>query len=112
MHETFPARRCPVFRVPLPVTEESAYDAVAGYLAIQTRHTEMVIHQKPESEMWVYYYESAKYLRTHDDAHALAENAPILLDTTTGEGFVNDTAEPTENYIAAYRRLREEENRN
>ena len=110
MYETPPAHSSPVFRVALPVTEESAYDAVAEYLADRTQHMEMVIHQKPELGLWVYYYESAKYLRTHDIAHALTANAPILVDTTTGEAFLTGTAEPIVNYVAAYIRDRATKN--
>ncbi len=106
MYETFSANR-PVFRLTLPVTEEAAFDAVAGYMNSLIPEVELVIHQKPSGDLWIYYCQSANYLRTHDPGEMLLGNAPILLDTTTGEGFVTGTAEPTENYIAAYQRLRE-----
>ncbi|MBC7805611.1 MAG: hypothetical protein H7145_05615 [Akkermansiaceae bacterium] len=110
MDETSPAVVGPVFRVTVPVTEKAAYDAVAEYLAHRTQHMELVIHQKPEFGLWIYYYQSAKYLRTHDISWALAGNGPILLDVTTGEAFLTGTAEPPAHYIAAYIRSRASKN--
>ncbi|MBC8138973.1 MAG: hypothetical protein H8F28_24115 [Fibrella sp.] len=106
MNKTSPAVVGPVFRLSVPVTEEAAYEAVAEYLAQSTQHMELVIHQKPEFGLWVYYYQSARYLRTDDISWALAGNGPILLDTTTGEAFLTGTAEPPGHYVSAYIRSR------
>lgn len=95
----------PVFRLDPPVTEDEAYDGVSGYLAERMPGTELVIHTTPSGNLWIYSYESAKYLRTNDMSEALFGNAPILLDTCSGEAFETGTAEPIEEYVAAYRRF-------
>jgi hypothetical protein len=94
MHETTPFYAKPIFRLAVPVTEETAFDTVAGYLACRTDNTELLIHEKPSGDLSIYYYESARYLRTQNPAHALPENAPILIDTTTGEGFLTGPRRP------------------
>lgn len=109
MNETIPFYDKSIFRLAVPVTEETAFDTVAGYLACRTDNTELLIHEKPSGDLWIYYYESAKYLRTQDPSHALAENAPILIDTKTGEGFLTGTEEPITEYVSAYNRSRSSE---
>ncbi|MBC8135501.1 MAG: hypothetical protein H8F28_06400 [Fibrella sp.] len=109
MNQMFYADCEPIFTLTLPVTEEAAYEAVSEYLASITYGMEMVIHNKPSGNLWMYYYQSAGYIRTQDISQALAGNAPILIDTITGEAFVTGTAEPIEEYIAAYRRRQEPE---
>lgn len=103
MYNPFIYKSKSIFHLENPITEDTAYEAVAAYLADATNNTEVVIHQKPVGNLWIYYYESAKYLRTQDDSQMLAGNAPILLDTTTGDAFLTGMTEPIEDYIAAYR---------
>jgi immunity protein 35 of polymorphic toxin system len=53
---------------------------------------------------WVFFYNSQRYLETGDILHALAGNAPYLVNRHTGELQVTGTAHPTEHYIAEYQR--------
>jgi hypothetical protein len=94
----------PIFRLDLPVTEDEAYESVSRHLADQMPSTELVIHMTPSGLLWIYSYQSAKYLRTDDVSEALSGNAPILIDTVSGEAFMTGTAEPIVEYVAAYRR--------
>ena len=47
---------------------------------------------------WVFFYQSAAYLRTQDIAYALAGNAPIVVDHT-GQVQVTGTAHPLAYYL-------------
>jgi hypothetical protein len=51
---------------------------------------------------WVFFYNSQRYLDTHDDNHHLLGNAPYIVNKTTGEILVTGTAEDIDFYIAEY----------
>lgn len=53
---------------------------------------------------WVFFYTSRKWAETGDLQYALAGNAPILVERTTGRLLTLGTARPVEDYIAAYER--------
>lgn len=51
---------------------------------------------------WIVFYQSRSYLETSDIAHALAGNAPYLVNKHTGEVRITGTALPLEDYLNAY----------
>jgi hypothetical protein len=51
---------------------------------------------------WVFFYQSRQYIETHDDAHMLCGNAPIIVDRFDGEIRMTGTARPIEHYLANY----------
>ncbi|GLX02690.1 YrhB domain-containing protein [Microtetraspora sp. NBRC 16547] len=57
---------------------------------------------------WVYYYQSARYVRTGEFSAMLAGNAPILIDRQDGAILPTGTAHPLEHYINEHTRSRAE----
>ena len=53
---------------------------------------------------WVFYYNSKKFIETGDYQHALAGNAPLIVDRNTGQIVVTGTAHNTEYYTNNYKR--------
>lgn len=53
---------------------------------------------------WVYYYQSARCLRTGEFTAALGGNAPILIDRRNGAILPTGTAYPIEHYISDHER--------
>ncbi len=51
---------------------------------------------------FVFFYESNSFLATGNFADRLVGNAPILVDRETGMARFLGTAEPVENYVAAF----------
>ncbi len=51
---------------------------------------------------WVFFYNSAEYLRTLDFRYALGGNAPIIVDKKDGKITVTGTAHCVEHYIDEY----------
>ncbi len=110
MYETFPRDERPVLVLTLPVTETATRDAIArylGWLASYPKIQCVVGDREPfGDDIWIYYYQSAEYVRTGDFNTMLVGNAPFLVDVTTGEVFVTGTVELPEEYVAAYRNVR------
>lgn len=48
---------------------------------------------------WAFFYNTDQYVQTGDFHHALAGNAPILVDSVTGEVVPTGTALPFEHYV-------------
>jgi hypothetical protein len=53
---------------------------------------------------WVFFCDSKRFMETGNILFALAGNAPLVVDRYTGDVPVTGTAEPLQNYIAAYER--------
>jgi len=51
---------------------------------------------------WIFCYQSAEFIATGNPLHALAGNAPIIIDRCDGEIRVMGTARPLSEYIAKY----------
>ena len=51
---------------------------------------------------WIFFYNSERYLTTGEISHALAGNAPYIVNRHTGEMRSTGTAYPIEHYIAEY----------
>lgn len=51
---------------------------------------------------WVFFYQSKEYLKTGDFRHALAGNAPYIVNRKNGQIRVTGTAHPIEYYIQEY----------
>ncbi len=54
---------------------------------------------------WVFFYTSKLYMETGDFSHALAGNAPLIVDRDAGTVHVTGTAHPIEHYMNQYRGL-------
>ena len=54
--------------------------------------------------MRIFFYNSERYLTTGEISHALAGNAPYIVNRHTGEMRSTGTAYPIEHYIAEYER--------
>ncbi|KRC23412.1 YrhB domain-containing protein [Acidovorax sp. Root217] len=53
---------------------------------------------------WVYFYDSAEYVKTGDFLHSLAGNAPVIVDRTTCKLYSCGTAHPVEYYVEEFRK--------
>ena len=51
---------------------------------------------------WMFFYQSRRYLETHDPSDALAGNAPMIVDRLTGKVTQTGTAHSAEYYLAQY----------
>lgn len=51
---------------------------------------------------WVFFYQSREYLESGSFSHALAGNAPLIVDRLTGDIVVTGTTHPIEHYLAEY----------
>ena len=51
---------------------------------------------------WVFYFNSEQFIETEDWEHALAGNAPIIVDKSVQKLIHTGTANPTEYYVANY----------
>jgi hypothetical protein len=51
---------------------------------------------------WIFYYDSAAHLRSGDIKDAIAGNAPIFVNRSTGELVITGTAWPIDKYIEDY----------
>jgi hypothetical protein len=51
---------------------------------------------------WVFFYDSAAHLRSGDLRDAIAGNAPIFVNRSTGELVITGTAWPIDKYIEDY----------
>ena len=52
--------------------------------------------------LWVFFYTSRLYLETGDLSHALAGNAPYIVNRLTGEITGTGTAYPVDYYVSRY----------
>lgn len=56
---------------------------------------------------WIFFYQSKRFLETRDLGHAIAGNAPVIVDRRDGSVHSTGTAYPVEHYVQEYRRKRE-----
>jgi hypothetical protein len=102
------------------VSREHADHLVASYLARaedemnsigsalpghdkQLKHSLKVTSVSDQDFGWVYCYNTQAFLETGDFSHALAGNAPLIVDKIDGGLYVTGTARPLEYYIAQFR---------
>lgn len=65
----------------------------------------LVITRTDEHDFgWVYFYDLAEYVETGDFLHALAGNAPVIVDRATGRLYSSGTAHPVEHYVEEFRK--------
>jgi hypothetical protein len=48
---------------------------------------------------WVFFYQSRAYVESGDVSHALAGNAPLIVERDSGRVLVTGTGEPIESYL-------------
>ncbi|SMF25122.1 Immunity protein 35 [Alteromonadaceae bacterium Bs31] len=89
---------------------------IARHEAKEFVETEIANYPKPESDRyiildeetiekewgWVFFYTSEKWHQTQELKYAVAGNAPLIVERSTGNIVVTGTAEPVENYIKEY----------
>lgn len=51
---------------------------------------------------WIFFYQHTSFLASDDYHHALAGNAPIIIDRVNGEIRVTGTSKPLNEYLADY----------
>jgi hypothetical protein len=52
---------------------------------------------------WVFGYTTREYRETGNLSHALAGNAPLIVDKMDGQLYTSGTGHPIEHYVAEYR---------
>lgn len=73
---------------------------------LQSANDDFVIVENDTIETdfgWVFFYNSKQYLESGNISHALAGNAPIIVDRLTGEIAETGTAHDIDYYIQRYR---------
>lgn len=65
--------------------------------------TLVLTEPREESFGWIFFYDSKEFLETGDFSKAVAGNAPVIIDRTTGELTETGTAHSIEYYIEQYK---------
>lgn len=70
------------------------------------RHVqELVVVRVDEHDIgWVYFYDGSLHVQTGDVLHAIAGNAPLIVDRSDGKLYITGTAHPIEFYLQEFRR--------
>ena len=85
------------------LTEDEARRKVEAHLAKMQGDWEPVIVGMQEFPVgWVFFYDSKIHHETRSISHALAGNAPILIDRSDGSLHATGTGRPIEEYIERY----------
>lgn len=65
---------------------------------------DLVLMPRPSetSATLAYFYQTSEFIATRQSAHALAGNAPILVDKLTGSVEIAGTADPLECYLREF----------
>jgi hypothetical protein len=75
--------------------------ALPGYKDPQVH---LVIVKESQYEFgWVFCYDNQRYVDTGDIEHAIAGNAPLIVDHEEGQIYLTGTAFPLEHFINEYR---------
>lgn len=85
---------------------EHAMDNIGSALlenASRPPHRLVITHINEYDFGWVYFYNSAEYEMTGDFVHALAGNAPVIVDRVTCKLYSSGTAHPIEHYVQKFR---------
>jgi hypothetical protein len=96
------------------IDRDHARQIVADWLAAhpargQDGNLELCILDDRTCELdfgWVFFYTSRLWHETQDFRHAIAGNAPLIVDRRDGTLHPTATANPIEHYIDQYRRGR------
>jgi hypothetical protein len=62
----------------------------------------MLQHTITKPYGWVFFYESAEYIKTENLRYGLIGNAPFIVDRIDGQVRVTGTGRPIAHYLAAY----------
>ena len=85
------------------ISQDDARRKVEAYLAERQANSELVIVDVREFPVgWVFFYDSKIHQETRSISHALAGNAPILVDRSDGSLHPTGTGRPIEEYIERY----------
>lgn len=88
-----------------------AYRIAENYISIMQTRMGMTLtlleeYTRKEEFGWVFFYESAEYLRTGNWMAQLAGNAPFIVDSENGAIYVTGSAHPINHYIEVYTKYR------
>jgi Immunity protein 35 len=93
------------------VTHEQARALVAATVCVRPEwlppEDEIILLDESTIERpwgWVFFHTSRKWAETQDIRYALAGNAPLMVERTTGRLLQTGTAMPIEHYIERYER--------
>jgi hypothetical protein len=94
------------------MTRDEALTVVHAYIqpdqeALAAEGDELIVVEPATIERpwgWAFFYTSRLWRETGDLRHAIAGNAPLLIERQTGKLHVTGTAHPIEHYIAAFER--------
>lgn len=85
------------------ITYEDALLKANGYLNEMDLNVCLLTEHTIEFEYgWVFFYQSAEYLRTGDYSEILLGNAPFIINKYDGSLYVTGTAYSEEVYIEEY----------
>lgn len=93
------------------ITKEKARELVAAKVCVRPDwlppEDELIIVDEATIERpwgWVFFHTSKKWKETEDIRYAIAGNAPIIVEKTTGKLITTGTARSIEYYIENYER--------
>ena len=89
------------------ITLESAQDRIEEYITKLEASTGEALCVLTEETIecasgWVFFFNSSEFIKTGNPKYALAGNAPILVDKSTGATVPLGTAYPVADYIDHY----------
>jgi hypothetical protein len=98
------ASACYVLPNDLMLTQSEARERALAFVSRladqQTGDLKLIDEATIETEnVWVFSYNSARYVETRDPVHALAGNAPLIVVKQSGEVMSLGTAYPVEHYL-------------
>jgi hypothetical protein len=89
------------------LSRTEALESVKAHLATRSEAGDLLVLEDDTLEYefgWVFFYDSATYIRTGKIQYALAGNAPIIVARSNAELFETATAEPVAAYVEAFAR--------
>ena len=89
------------------LTLQAAKQVVQAYLEVQNPSLRNALMVLDDATIdldygWVFFYDSRAHIETGEIKHAIAGNAPILVEQADGSLHVLGTAYPLEHYIREY----------
>lgn len=95
-----------IFRLPMPFLEETSDEAVEAHIEMMRLRMStppaLSITKISNGDLLIYTYDAKKYLEEGDWDAALLGNAPIIVNTVTGDVFSGVTYESIKTFIAKH----------
>ncbi len=84
--------------------EMDAFGSALAANADRPRHHLVITDEQEHDFGWVFFYNTKEFAESNDYKHALAGNAPLIVDRADGQMYITGTAGPLNHYIEEYRR--------